>query len=680
MAPFMRTIYKYLGSLLFLCLPSLAWGQSPRFIDSLQNIINTVKDDSLKVEAYSLLGGCYVSDPSKAFEVSAKMIDYAIVISRKNIKALCLRKAGNIYLKHSAYEKAVNCYMRSIEIYDKINDKLGIANCYNNLGNAYTNQGKLTNNMSDFDKAIEYHNKSLKIRLELKDMGNVTNSYNNMASAYSGKGDLEKALEYYTIAYKQYKERNDPNGIDMTVLNLGETQLGLAEKTGKAEHYGKALEYFLDRVRSYKTDGATHSHANALMRIGEIYMMQGDIAQSLKYLKDARVLTIELKDQELLMEIEELLAKSYSKSGDFKKAYESYIHFNSLKDSVINVKTAGNIAQMQTLYESNQKDKEIEVLNKKEEINSLEIQLKNDENKSQRLVIITSIGGLILLFGLALLFYSRNVIRKKANSELSIAYKKIELANKQVTDSINYAKRIQDAILVPENLAQVYLPHFFVFFRPRDIVSGDFYWFTHHRGKTFFAVADCTGHGVPGAFMSMIGNTLLNEIVNHKNITDPGKILEELNDGVITSLRQDKNDILSQDDGMDISICAYDKEKNTIEYAGANHSLYLVHDEKLQTAKGDIYSIGGTIGNSKRSFKTTKLTPSKDTFVFMSSDGYYDQFGGTDGSKFLTTRFQKLILDASKSAEPKKEIEKAFIAWKGNNRQIDDVLVAGFKI
>ena len=295
-------------------------------------------------------------------------------------------------------------------------------------------------------------------------------------------------------------------------------------------------------------------------------------------------------------------------------------------------------------------------------------------------MIIASVGGLILLFGLAILFYSRNVIRKKANSELSAAYKKIELANKQVTDSINYAKRIQDAILVPENLARVYLTDFFVFFRPRDIVSGDFYWFTHHRNKTFFAVADCTGHGVPGAFMSMIGNTLLNEIVNHKNITDPGKILEELNDGVITSLRQDKTDILSQDDGMDISICAYDKEKNTLEFAGANHSLYLVNDGKIRDVKGDIHSIGGSIGEMKRSFKTHKPDPGKNTFIYMSSDGYYDQFGGTEGSKFLTTRFQKLILEASKSGDPKKEIEKAFIAWRGNNRQIDDVLVAGFRI
>ena len=360
----MRGKYKNSFLFLFLLLPSLVIAQGPRFIDSLQQVITVNKDDSLKVEAYSLLGGCYVGDPSKAFEVSAKMIDFAIVITRQNIKALCLRKAGNLYLKHSAYEKAVNCYMRSIAIYEKINDKLGIANCYNNLGNTYTNQGKLTNNMNDYDRAIDYHNKSLKIRLDLKDMGNVTNSYNNIASAYSGKGDLEKALEFYTIAYKDYKARNDPNGIDMVCLNLGETHLGLAEKSGKSEHYGKALEYFLDRVRSYKGGGTTRSHANALMRIGEIYTLQGDLSQSLKYLSDARKMGVELKDKELLMEIEGLLAKCYSKSGDYKKAYESYNHFNSLKDSVINAKTAGSIAQMQTLYESNQKDKEIEVLNK----------------------------------------------------------------------------------------------------------------------------------------------------------------------------------------------------------------------------------------------------------------------------------------------------------------------------
>lgn len=660
---------------LFLLLAVPGAAQNQHVIDSLQKRIDASTDDSVKIDAYFAMAQEYLFQPPKALEIAAKLKDMEIVMPSQRNKAICLRKTGNIYLKHKAYEKAVNCYLRSEVIYEKLKDKVGIANCFNNLGNTYTEQGNLTNNVSDFDRAIEYHNRALTIRLEINDVGNIPNSYNNIASAYSGKGDLEKALEFYNLALKVYKSMNGDNGIDMVTLNLGNTYLELGKKTGRSEYFGKSLEYYLDRIRAYQSFGSTNNHAEALSKIGEIYMLQGDMTRSLTYLQNALEMAIEINAKGERMEIEQLLSQAYYKKGDFKKAYESFRNYNSVKDSVINEKTAGSIAQMQTLFESAKKDREIEMLNKNKEIETIEHERKESE---LRLVILSTVGGLILLFGIALLLYNRNMIRKKANSELKDAYQKIEHTNKQITDSINYAKRIQDAILVPEDVIQKTIPGFFVYFRPRDIVSGDFYWFSRNKDKTFIAVADCTGHGVPGAFMSMIGNTLLNEIVNHKGVTDPGKILEELNDGVIAALRQNNTDLLSQDDGMDISICVLGN--GNVEFAGANHSIYLVQQGHANELKGDIHSIGGSMGGSKRTFTTKTLPVSKGTFVFMSTDGYYDQFGGEQGSKFLTTRFEKLIVEAAANNSPKEVIEKTFLGWKGNNRQIDDVLVAGFKL
>jgi serine phosphatase RsbU (regulator of sigma subunit) len=650
------------------------------YLDSLQQHIASGTNDSVKVEDYFKLGQAFTSDPAKAVEVASKMMDFSIVIKDKSIKALCLRKTGNIYYRHLYYEKAVNCYMRSMALYEQLNNKTGIANCLNNLGNVYTSKGKLTNSRPDFEQAIDYHNKALQLRIEMKDTGNICNSYNNIGNAYSGKGDLEKALEYYTLAFKDYKAHNDPNGIDIVTMNLGETHLGLAEKTGKTEEFGKALEYFLDRVRAYKGNGPTANYASVLSRIGRIYMIQGDMTQALKYLSEGYTMAMQVNAREQQMDIEGLLAEAYGKTGDYKKAFECFRRYNALKDSVINEKTAGNLAQMQAMYETAQKDKAIDLLNKDKEIDKLKLNNQEADLDHQKYVIAASVGALIFVFGIALLLYNRNNIRKRANKELSEAYKKVELANRQVTDSINYAKRIQDAILVPEAQVRNYLTDFFVFFRPRDIVSGDFYWFSFHKEKIFFAVADCTGHGVPGAFMSMIGNTLLNEIVNHKNILEPGRILEHLNDGVIAALRQNKNDLLSQDDGMDISVCCMDKKAGKLFFAGANHNIFLVKGGTVKTLQGDIHSIGGSLGSEKREFRTGSAEIAAGTFVFMSSDGFYDQFGGPDGSKFLTTRFEKLIVEAAASSQPRTILEKAFIGWKGENKQIDDVLVAGFKM
>jgi serine phosphatase RsbU (regulator of sigma subunit) len=670
-----------LACLLLLLTPLLPCrAQNQHYIDSLMGVINTTKDDSIKVAAWNNIGQEYIFVPKKALETAEKMLDLSMIINDQRVKALCIRKAGNIYYKHLNYEKAVNCYMKSINLYEKSNDKVGLANCYNNLGNIYTSKGKLTNSMPDFDQAINYHTMSLNLRMEINDVDNICNSYNNIGNAYSGKGDLEKALDYFFLAFKDYKAHKDNNGIDMVTMNLGDTHLAIAEKTGKAEEFGKALEYYLDRVRAYKTYGPTSNHASVLSRIGKIYMIQGDLGQSLKYLNDANTIANKVHSIEIRMDVAELLAQAYGKSGDYKKAFENYTIYNSLKDSVINEKTAGNIAQMQTMYETAQKDKEIDLLNKDKALNESELEKGRAESERQRILIFASIGALVFVFGLALLLYNRNNIRKKANKELSAAYKKVEQANKQVTDSINYAKRIQDAILVPESDARNLLADFFVFFRPRDIVSGDFYWFSHHKNKTFFAVADCTGHGVPGAFMSMIGNTLLNEIVNHKNILEPGKILEALHDGVTHALHQDnKSDLLSQDDGMDISICVIDGSTGTISFAGANHSMYVVSNGTTTTIKGDIHSIGGSLGKTKRSFTSQTITAPAGSRIFMSTDGFYDQFGGEKGSKFLTTRFEKLITEAA-SGDARNIIEKAFLGWKGNNEQIDDVLVAGFKV
>jgi serine phosphatase RsbU (regulator of sigma subunit) len=267
------------------------------------------------------------------------------------------------------------------------------------------------------------------------------------------------------------------------------------------------------------------------------------------------------------------------------------------------------------------------------------------------------------------------------NSELESAYKGIQ-------DSIHYAERIQHAILPVSTEMENAFPDSFIFFRPRDIVSGDFYWMVKRGNQTWLACVDCTGHGVPGAFMSMIGNTLLNEIVLEKNIESPEKILDLLHVRVRQALRQDAGG--ETRDGMDISLCLIDRQKNELLFAGANRALWMIRNKELIVLSPDKYSIGGDQGDKERRFTLQRTDLVKGDCIYLSSDGYADQFGGPKGKKFMVKRFQQLLLDIHKlpMKQQGEAVEKAFDEWEnrpeaeGNKKydQVDDVLVIGFCI
>jgi len=258
----------------------------------------------------------------------------------------------------------------------------------------------------------------------------------------------------------------------------------------------------------------------------------------------------------------------------------------------------------------------------------------------------------------------------------------VEHKNKEITDSINYAKKIQEAILPTTKFIKELAPDSFVFFQPKDIVSGDFYWFSRKDEKILFAAADCTGHGVPGALMSMIGSNLLSEIVNDKNISEPATILNHLHIGVRKSLKQDSFDTQSRD-GMDIALCSFDSKKSILEYAGANRSLYLVKNKTLEIIKANKVPIGGLQAEGEeRRFKNHSFQVNADDMVYLCSDGYADQFGGLGGKKFMEKNFKEMLLKTfMMPIEQQKELFKQTInSWKGDFEQIDDILVIGVRL
>jgi serine phosphatase RsbU (regulator of sigma subunit) len=287
-------------------------------------------------------------------------------------------------------------------------------------------------------------------------------------------------------------------------------------------------------------------------------------------------------------------------------------------------------------------------------------------------------GGVLLV--LMLVAYRGYREKKKANVAITLQKEVIEQKNKDITDSINYARRIQTAILPSKELIRKLFPESFVYYQPRDIVSGDFYFFAEVGNKKIAAACDCTGHGVPGAFMSMIGNDMLHRIINEQKITDTAKILNLLHRDILTSLNQDAAKRTSYD-GMDVSIICWDADKKEVQCSGAVRPVLYFTSQGLQELKCDRYSIGSDAGPGFSYASHTIQLAGPATF-YLFSDGYADQFGGNDGKKFMTKRFKELLGSIQQKSVQEQEagLHQSLQQWKKDREQVDDVLVIGIRV
>lgn len=273
---------------------------------------------------------------------------------------------------------------------------------------------------------------------------------------------------------------------------------------------------------------------------------------------------------------------------------------------------------------------------------------------------------------------TEEVVRQK--SEIENKNEELEILYKQVTDSIHYAKRIQEAILPPNHTIQEILPNAFVLYKPKDIVSGDFYWIEKKHNLTYFAAVDCTGHGVPGAFMSLVGHNILKDIINNTSIIQPSEILDRLRDGVVSTLRVNDSGRQAKD-GMDMTLCTINYETLELQYAAAFNPLYIIRDGELILHPANKFPIGLFIGE-KTNFDNYSIQLQKGDQIYIFSDGYADQFGGPKGKKFMIGNFRKLLtLIATMPIDDQKEkLDQVLLTWQGEQEQVDDVLVIGVKI
>ncbi len=374
------------------------------------------------------------------------------------------------------------------------------------------------------------------------------------------------------------------------------------------------------------------------------------------------------------------LAGVYARQGAYQDALRYHRLYEQIKDTAYKEEIAKTMEELEARYETSKKEQQIRLLNKEKEIKEVALH-------QQQLIRNALAVGVVFLFLVAFLLFNRYRTKKQHNELLAEK-------NQKITESINYAKRIQDAILPDQKLAKKYFKDAFIFYKPRDIVSGDFYWLAEKDGQFIIAAVDCTGHGVPGAFMSMMGNTLLNEIIHEKNLTQPNDILDQLDKSVKVAFQKRQNGQPSQEDGMSISVCSFDLVNRLLKFAGADHSLYWVRDGQLNEIEGDFFSIGEHSFGEENVFTCHELALEAGDQIYLFSDGFPDQFGGDSlpangktsatkaEQKFTLGRFEDLIQTISREAmeNQQQSLNRAFDQWKGETRQVDDVLVIGLTV
>lgn len=635
--------------------------QDLQVIDSLQNLVATTTEDTTKISGLIELAILYQDTNSdKAFEYAQQAFALSIKINQKNSLGKSHNKLGDLYLLKGDYGAASDHFLKALKIYEHLKNSEAIAKCYNSIGKIYLSQ----KNNND---ALIYFNKSLLINKKL-------NIKEGMAANYTHIGIVYNKLERYADAIQSFK-----------------SSLKIQEKTGNkknmAANYGNmGISYnFLGKplhaigsiekgIKIAEEVGNKKYIANLCLNLGALYAKENKLDKTMASFQTALKYAKEVGYKDLIQNLYNNIAALYEGKKDFRKSFEYAQLSLYLRDSINNERNNRQANELTSKYESETKELAINNL-EKDKILSKE-KLESEKNFRIYLLIFC-----ILIAAFAFVLFRGNIQKKKANLALSLAYQEIEEKNKDITDSINYSKRIQDASLSPKELRYKLFPDAFVMFKPKDIVSGDFYWYAEKDGKRLIASCDCTGHGVPGALMSMIGNNILNQIVNEKGITSPDEVLNQLHYEVRKALKQEEQS--TTQDGMDIALITFNNETE-IEYAGAQRPLWIVKSGEgtLSEIKAEKLSIGGYQSGPERKFIKHSISLSKGDCIYIFSDGYADQFGGLEEKRFMSKRFKNLLL--ANYTKPMLEqttiLVETIEAWKGIYEQVDDILVIGLRV
>jgi tetratricopeptide (TPR) repeat protein len=602
------------------------------------------------------------------------------------------QRIGSIYYQQNKYDEALREFYLTLNLYQNLNNKFGVASCYNSIGSVYfyltnyseaesnyyaalqladelkdktllaqgyNNIGMISYYRKEYEKSLADFKKALALQKETKNKRGIASSYNNIGQIVLVLGNEAEAEENYLMTLSIAEEIGDKQLIATAYHNIGTIYVGQKRYAEARENFNAAIKI---RVQIKDRYGESAAYVNIATIETEFRL----IAEAENHLKQALTISTEIGALDILMASYQQLAIIDSIKGNWKQAFHDNQLYIVYKDSIYNEETRKKGMQNSLSYEFKKKQDEI----KKDQL--IKDARAEEARKRQGLVLtLVTIVLVLAIVGAVLLLRTLRVTNKQKVV--------IEEKNKDIIDSINYAKRIQDALLKEKDHVSDYLPEHFVFFKPKDIVSGDFYWSIEKQGYWYLAAADCTGHGVPGAFMSMLGIAFLNEITASNEVLSPAEILDQLRDKIVKELDQNENDTQNRD-GLDISLVRFHKETKELQWAGANNPLYIIKNNELREIKPNKQPIGFHV--TMQSFTNHTLYLQAGTGFYLFTDGYADQFGGEKGKKFMYKKLKDLLISTqAKTVEEQKDIlVQIYNDWKGELEQIDDVCIIGIRV
>jgi len=616
-----------------------------------------------------------IANLMQAQDLSKQCIAYfdsALVIVRggdeKQLAGILMNK-GRAHYDNGDYKPAMDHYIQSQKIFEKNNWKdADYGHLLHFIGSVFKQQNFLK-------KALEYYEMELALAKEINDRSLEAEGWYLCAAMHGMMGELDKELEYFQNALKLFIEQKNYRMEALMYSNL-------ASNYADRKDYKKAIKS-LEKSLELKEAAGENALAGTFRMLGDMYSRTGQNKKAIEYFKRAMDAALKVETKQLLnrADITESMAFAYSRSGDYKNAFDLILEHRKLHDSLNNQSNVEYLHSLEKQYETGKKEKEIALLNADKKIQTEELLRK--EAQSKTLIIVCVLGIIVAGVSVIAFINKRKTSRLlgKQVSEINYQNSVIKEKNKDITDSIQYAKRLQEAVFPEVDILNGYFAESFVLFKPKDIVSGDFYWFEQAGDKTVFAVGDCTGHGVPGAFMSILGHNLLNQIILEYGITNPAEILRMLDKQVSNALNK-KGTKKEYNDGMDIAICVLDKKKKNLLFAGANRPLVIKRGSELIELKPNKFAIGGIQDDSCKLFTQQEIPAMENDIFYLFSDGYYDQFGGPKGKKFKYRQLvEKIVSIGNKPLEEQKNIlAETLKAWQGNLEQVDDVCVVGVKI
>ena len=660
-------------------------------------------------------------------------------IDHKKGIANSLNVLGTISKSENKYEKAIEYYEKSIAVYEESNNLNGIATAYNNIGMIYSTQGKL-------DQSIEYYSKSLDIHEKMGDQKGYGIALNNIGIIYENQQQIDKALKRYEKCLEKFKAINFKNGVSSALDNIGSIY------TAK-EQYSKAIQYHKKSLAIDEDINNQKSSISSLQSLGRIYRIQNDLTLALDYYEQALKVSLSIGSKEKVAECHkglgdvykekkqlhraikhynkslqiaqkinavktiqvssEALWKAYKSTNNYEKALNMHETYIQARDSLQSKKNQRALISKE--YEKKAQADSIKAAEKRK-INNAKIKAQEaqlEQEQTQRYALYSGIGVLFLcgafIFNRFRVTRKQNFIIEKQKQEVDqqklVAEKQrdlVEEKNGEITDSIQYAQRLQEAILPNMQEIQEHFPSSFILFRPKDIVSGDFYWHETKGETTFIAAADCTGHGVPGAMVSVVCANALNKSVNELGLTDPAKILDSTRNLVVETFSKTGRQVK---DGMDISLLSvtnsnrrereseshsHSDSRTVLRWAGANNPLWIIRTcaekdrsndaTEVEEIKADKQPIG--LYGALKPFTSHEISLQTGDRIYLFSDGYADQFGGPKGKKMKKGKFKELLISIKNQSmrEQQETLNKTFENWKGSHEQIDDVCIVGVKI